>query len=640
MKRIHYPYHIPQSAAKFESTERFLEHVSLVQTNAKKVDYSGVVLTKINANEKTMATTQEEYHTFVIGETGCGKTRRIILPTIRLMAKSHRSMIITDPKGEIYKKTANALKAHGYQINVLNFRDPSRSDRWNPLGVIEKLYRSESILDQDMAIQLLEDMATTLSKRVEDKGDPFWHNEAIKVFIGTALLIIKYGPIGSLSFENISIVNKAMSPFPASQYQSIIDKLPKNSPIVANLFGYMNMHKEGKQSVTGVFEGLIGPYVNKSALMDLFLQSEINVENIGNAPSAIFLIIPDDSSVMYPMATIFVNQLYSLLVRIADSNQNGLLRNRVSFILDEFANFAQIPDIDSKLTAARSRGITFVLVCQSMEQLELKYPQGASEILMANCRVWIYMSCRNVKFLERLEKLSGQYVSSYTNERYPLISASDLQHFDMGQVLLFNDRCYPSFGYLPDYSEYDFGEDISEAALAEPHEVSEHSPIDIEHLFARVRTDITRAALDGSVMSTASKPSSVFSPFSSGLIERFGQHSQPDEDEDDKPASGNKKPGIDIDAMIARIDARIAELEAGESETDAPDEGATPSKNTHPEAGSAPERQSLHGKIHLPLDEDDEDDDDGDDDDEPLNQSLLNKLRNLKPTVPTSNDDE
>lgn len=95
-----------------------------------------------------------------------------------------------------------------------------------------------------------------------------------------------------------------------------------------------------------------------------------------------------------------------------------------------------------------------MLVCQSMRQLHEKYGNNAAEILMSNCRIWIYMNSRDIGFLERLSTIMGESKSKYTGEKEKLVGISELQHLDDGEVIVLNDRCYPMRGYLKDYSEY------------------------------------------------------------------------------------------------------------------------------------------------------------------------------------------
>lgn len=478
MKRLSLPNYVRRSGAKFESTERFLENSVIVDSTSKELDATGIPLTHIG--DTKFATAKDELHAFIIGDSGCGKTRRLILPAIRLYAKTHRSMVISDPKGELYKNTADALKKNGYKVMVLNFRNPSRGSRWNPLGLIENMYRSGDQEEKDRAVLMLKDIIDIMKKEGESEKDRFWENSASKVLMGIALLIMEYGNKGDLTFENISLTSREIFESIAKEkgrggrslftvqeengesgsFISFLKTLPKNSPILDNLHAITTVAEDTRNSIIGVFDNMLSVYTNQESLQNLFSASDVDIEDLGKTPTALFFVLPDDSGALYPIATVFVKQIYTTLVNLADNNLHGTLDNRVVFLLDEFANFARIPSVESMLTAARSRGISFVLVCQSMEQLadKDKYGPTGAEILLANCRVWVYMSCRNLPFLQRLEQLIGHYVSPYTGETCPLIDIGELQHFDIGQVLVLNDRCRPVMGYLPDYSKYDFGD--------------------------------------------------------------------------------------------------------------------------------------------------------------------------------------
>lgn len=459
MKRIPLPNYIRRSGDEFETVERFVDNSFLIDTTSHTLTCAGIPMTKLD--DKVVAASKEELHCFVIGDSGSGKTRRVILPTIVMAAKAGESMVISDPKGELYRFTAQTLRSSGYNVQVLNFRNPSRGSRWNPLTYIEKLYRSGNRDKKDHAMNSLKDLIDVMKKGISSEKDRYWENVASDFFLGVAQLILEYGDVGSLTFENVSNVAHSMvedAEKGNTNNKKLLSMLPDKSPIPHNITGVITAPNNTRSSLISVFNGMIAPYVNQAALIDLFSCSEIDVEQIGERPTAIFFILPDDSTALYPIATVLVKQVYSTLVDLADSSSSGCLKNRVTFLLDEFANFAPIPAIDSMLTAARSRGIRFVLVCQSMEQLNAKYTSNGAEILMANCRVWLYMSCRNLPFLERLSYMSGQYISPQTGERHPLLSVADLQHFSMGQVLLLNDRCRPYIGFLPDFSEYDFGD--------------------------------------------------------------------------------------------------------------------------------------------------------------------------------------
>lgn len=514
MKRLSLPNYVSRTGAMFESSEKFLSSISVVHSAEDELKTAGVPLTRVD--DSTFAVSKEELHCFIIGDSGCGKTRRVILPTIRLLSKARESMVISDPKGELYRTTSGSLRKLGYNVQVLNFRNPARGNCWNPLGQIDELYRRGDRDAKDKSLMMLNDIVNVLQQDLQGK-DPFWAMAAADVMRGVSLFILEYGRSGDLTFENIANTARAIRRHIAMKNSGdenkardamqsvtgrILENIPDDSPIMQNLSVIITNADSTRNCIMAEFEAMISLYSSQESLMDLFSMSEIDISSIGREPSALFFILPDDTEALYPIATVFVKQIYSSLVALADEQKDGRLPNKVTFLLDEFANFARMPSIESMLTAARSRGIRFVLVCQSMDQLTSKYSESGRETLLANCRTWIYMSCRNLPFLERLERLAGYYTSPYTGEKCPLIDVGELQHFDVGQVLVLNDRCRPVIGYLPDYSKYDFGADGGDAAADLPpaHEPVSRQKFDIKHAYAvqlQRRQETAEPAADG-----------------------------------------------------------------------------------------------------------------------------------------------
>ena len=134
-----------------------------VHPSDEKADYAGIPLISKNGE---LWVDDGEYHNLVIGATGSGKTVSTILPTIKILAKKGESIICTDPKGELFEKTGSMLKAKGYNIILLNFRNPQRGNAWNPLTLPYRLYKSGN---QDKAIELLDDLALNILYDLKNK---------------------------------------------------------------------------------------------------------------------------------------------------------------------------------------------------------------------------------------------------------------------------------------------------------------------------------------------------------------------------------------------------------------------------------------------------------------------------------------
>lgn len=462
-----------------------MESSIAVRSDASELEYSGIPLDTSPSGGNEYATSKKELHAFIVGDTGCGKTRRLIVPSIRLIGKTGESMVISDPKGELYRKTAGGLKAHGYDIKVVNMRSPGRGQRWNPFAEVEKLYRTDGEENYDRAMLLIEDIIEVIHAPNRSGRDPYWDNIAVQYIKAMIFMILEYSR--NLSFGAIADLDKSLSFIMTHDPASFLDhiaSLDDYSPIKENISALLDLVKGDVSTTLGCAlseaKMIISQYTRQLTIRRLLETSDFDISDIGRKPTALFIILPDDSEALYPIATLMVKQIYSTLINDADE-RGGMLENRVSFILDEFSNFTRLEAIGSMLTASRSRGIRFVLVCQNVGQLEEKYGKYGAETIRANCRVWVYMGCRNLGFLKMLQELSGIHVEKYGGGIYPLMDIDMLQRLAAGEVFVWNDRCSPKLCYLPDCSEYDFGsDDIAEVDLP-PYRENDNSAIcDIE----------------------------------------------------------------------------------------------------------------------------------------------------------------
>ena len=125
-----------------------------------------------------------ENHSLIIGASGSGKTWTVIDPLVKILGKAGESMIVTDPKGEIYEHNANLLREKGYNVIIVNFRDPEHGSAWNPLTLPYRYWKQGK---EDKAMELLEDLATNILVDSTNNNDPFWQKTAADYFTGLAL---------------------------------------------------------------------------------------------------------------------------------------------------------------------------------------------------------------------------------------------------------------------------------------------------------------------------------------------------------------------------------------------------------------------------------------------------------------------
>lgn len=480
MERITTQTKVIREGAHFESQESFNKHCSMTDTTVSSLKRCGVPLDYLP--DKTYATSTDEHHVLIVGDTGCGKTRRLIVPTIRLLSKTGQSMVISDPKGELYQKTARGLVKRGYDLKVLNFRNPRRGQRWNPFTVIENLYRSAVPENKDKALLMLQDILDIMKKNVHSERDTFWENVAEQYLTAMILSILEYGTPGSLSFMALSSFESEISSWvreyctntnriePVEEkghfkaLNAFLNALPEDSPIRNNFNSFLSVADDLRplESISMESHVMANIYSKQSTLQYLLSDSDFDIKDLGRKPMVFFIILPDDSEAMYPLATMFVNQVYSQMVDLAYEN-GGLLPNPVNFVLDEFANFTRLPNFRSMLTASRSRRMRLFLVVQDVDQLVAQYSPTEAAIIRSNCQDWVFMGCRNLDFLDMLVRISGTHFDKYTGVGSPLVSLTDLLTLQKGETVVWIRGCNPKRCWLPDYSDVDFGdEDISE----------------------------------------------------------------------------------------------------------------------------------------------------------------------------------
>ncbi len=460
---------IIRRSADFASDESFRAHTVTVSAESESLPYAGLPLDYLGNGR--YAVTKDEQHALIIGDTGCGKTRRLIIPAVRLLSLTGESMVISDPKGELYQKNAAVLAERGYEIRVLNLREPRNGDRWNPLERIERLYRSDDEDERDRALMMLDEIIDMMGESVKSDDDRFWENVSKQLIRSCALTILEYGDEGDLTFENLSLVCSAVTEDVSkrikvsdedgtatyeSSFQSFYSSLPSTSEIRQSFMSSVCSTSDRTfSSIATVTHTMVNLYTRQSSLRHLFSASDFDISSLGEKKTALFIILPDEMETLYPMATLFVSQIYSVLIDRAYGN-GGKLKRRVNFILDEFANFSRLRNISSMLTASRSRGMRFFLVCQDTDQLDSVYSKAGAAVIRSNCQSWVFMGCRNAEFLTLLSRLGGTYHEAYTGKDVPLITESDLQTLETGEAFVWVKGIGPRYVTLPDYSSVDW----------------------------------------------------------------------------------------------------------------------------------------------------------------------------------------
>ena len=436
---------VKKSYQRFSLSRKEYDPVS--EKDASLYQFSGGIPVLADEDEKAVYVDSHDSHTLVIGATGSKKTRLIVMPTVRLLGWAGESMVISDPKAEIYNRTAKELERGGYQIMVLNFRNPTLGNAWNPLSIPYHFYREGDI---DRTCEMVNDIAKNLLAADDTSKDPFWQNSAADMFFGLVLILFKMCRDNELSDMTVNISNVLRlrrqlfdKSNPAS---SPIWRYIKDNEIIAPaLSGIVLTAKDTRAGILSTFDQKVRYFVYQPNLMDMLANNSNILDHIEKDKSAIFLIMPDEKTTYHPLISLFIKQSYEYLIYKAQSTKNGQMKIRLNYILDEFSSLPTIKDFPSMITAARSRNIRFCLIIQSKHQLKQRYGDE-SETIRSNCTNWIFLTSREVPLLEEISTLCGRKHDG----RIPLISVFSLQHLDKdkGQALMLSGRKRPYYAQL------------------------------------------------------------------------------------------------------------------------------------------------------------------------------------------------
>lgn len=528
---------------RWATDKEFKKDLVKILPTDEKIEKGGIPL--IN-NGSEIWIDSSGYHNMIIGSTGSGKSQALSFPFIRVMAKAGESMIVTDPKGELYEQTANELKERGYNVIVLNFRDPQNGNCWNPFSIPYKLFKEGK---EDKAIELLEDLAKNILYDESSKGqDPFWENSSADYFTGLAYALFQDATEDQVNINSINYMasvgeNKLGGTTYIKEYfseksQDSTEYIKANSTI--------NAPTDTKGSILSVFNQKIQLFSSRKNLSEMLAHSDFDMEDIGRKKTAVFIVIQDEKKTYHSLVTIFLKQCYETLVRVAQET-GGKLKYRTNFLMDEFANMPPLSDVDAMVSAARSRNIKLSFIIQNFSQLNDVYGKEKAETIRGNCGNTIYLLSTELAALEEISKMCGEVKSKKDDktDSRPLITVSDLQKMKEEEAVILRSRMEPYKTKLKFDYKIDWGKKYPVADY--PHrEKQPVSVFDLKNYVKEKRDKKISEMLGDTKMPFPSMPGMTPSP----MPDLFGP----------KP----KEQGLNVDEIVKRIDAKIAELEAEE----------------------------------------------------------------------------
>ena len=443
--------------------------------------------------------TEQENHVGVIAATRLGKTTSYVIPTIISFAKQpvKRSLVISDPKGEIYRLTSKTLKDEGYKIVLLNFRDYEHSECWNPLtpifrkyrktvgiydevGVVDTdkgprnvfrgvVYESEELLEQSVELarnMMMDEVGNDIDTLAamflptQTEKDPYWEDSARELLKGFIWAMLedsdkKENPITEDTFS-FSTILKILGRIHAGKgttfedggYFTDRDENSRAHQLVKNTV--IENGDVTRACILAVFNTGISMF--RDCAMRLVTScNSFEMSELVEGPVAVYINYRDEVKVHYRIISLFVQDAYRYLIEQATERAEGKLERPFYFMLDEFGNFPAIKDFETTISACAGRNIWFILIIQSYAQLNSVYGASVAEIIRDNLNVHIFFGSNNPDTLRsfsdecgkqtRLSPLSalngkGADIEAYQLETIPLVPQSMLSHFVPGECII------------------------------------------------------------------------------------------------------------------------------------------------------------------------------------------------------------
>jgi len=629
--------------AKDKEMKEELERVGVQDENSSA---AGIPLL---LNNQEMWVDNGEYHSLVIGATGSGKTQTVILPMVHSLAKAKESMIITDPKGEIYEKTSMMLRDRGYQILLLNFRDPQNGSAWNPMELPYKMYKSGN---QDKAIELLDDLALNiLYDDSNANADPFWEKTSADYFSGVTLGLFEDAKENEININSVSLATTVgEEKFGGSTYiKEYFNGKDPNSAASINAASTIMAASDTKASIMAVFKQKIKLFASRENLSEMLSHSDVDLATIGKKPTAVFIVIHDEKKTYHSLVTILLKQIYEILIGVAQES-GGQLPVRTNFLLDEFANMPPLNDVTTMITAARSRKIRFTMIIQNFAQLDSVYGKEDAETIRGNCGNIIYLITTELKALEEISKMCGE-VKSKKDEKTastPLVTVSDLQRMQQFEMIILRMRKQPFKTKFTPYFKLDWGKKYPKAEY--PHREKEQvHTFDIKafvkeqkkkKLIEMMNNAEKNGMPPGAMSGMPGMPQGMSQGMPQGMppffppnfmsqnnrnLENGMEQHEPrrmpfiEQKESPEPSPKMPSPSLDVDDLVRKIDAKIAALEEEEKKQQKKEQQAEKTANTEVigdkdselfhKAADVDAKLEKEPKKKLIIEEDEEDDD-------------------------------
>lgn len=357
--------------------------------------HTGTILGKIDGKAVCVPLeTKLNANVAVFGASGSMKTRAYCINRILQSVIRRESLIITDPKSELYEKTSEYLRSKGYEVKVFNLVSPESSDSWNCFCEIK---------GDELMAQLFCDVI--IKNTGSERGDHFWDNAEMNLLKSLVLYVERGYPIEN---KNIGEVYKLLTLNSENELSVLFDNLPYSHPAKAPY----SIFKQASETVrSGVIIGLGSrlQVFQNSQIRSITSYDEIDLELPGKMPCAYFCITSDQDSTFDFLSSLFLSFVFIKLVRYADKScPDGKLPVPVHILGEELTACGVIPDLSRKISVIRSRNISMSCVFQNLAGLQNRYPYNQWQEILGNSDIQLFLGCA--------DELTAKYISDRAGE--------------------------------------------------------------------------------------------------------------------------------------------------------------------------------------------------------------------------------
>ncbi|WP_243112860.1 VirD4-like conjugal transfer protein, CD1115 family [Mediterraneibacter butyricigenes] len=384
----------------------------------------------------------------VVGGSGAGKSRTYAIPNIM---QCNCSMVITDPKAELLRKTGSVLERNGYEVRVFDLINPETSWCYNPFAYVRD--------DKDV-LKLINNLIRNTTPKGAQSSDPFWEKSETALLQALMLYLLHEAPPEEQNFPMImEMLGSAQVKEDDEDYQSPLDILferlemrdPESIAVKQYAIYKQAAGKTAKSILISV--GVRLAAFNLKQIANLTCTDELDLYSIGEKKVALFCCIPDaDTSMNYLVGMIYSN-LFQTLYYVADRKYGGRLPIPVHCIMDEWPNVALPDDFDKILATMRSRGISCSIIIQNIAQMKALF-KDSYESLIGNCDEFLYLGGNEKEGHKYVSELlgketldtntygqtkgrSGSYSVNYQQTGRELLTPDEIRLLDNRKAILF-----------------------------------------------------------------------------------------------------------------------------------------------------------------------------------------------------------